>query len=197
VIHREGDSAFIVLGDPGEQDASQFVIVPALRDEAAVDGADERMFMVICSDVIYPSGDINDYVDSFYVPYGQIPNLPVYALPGNHDWYDGLSGFMWHFCRRDALATTVYGIPEGRSIVESVLGCCGGGRPSGNRSSDSTVTATGASAKSRGSARRTSRSIPRTCVSCASTRASPAGSTRAKPSGWFACRRRPTGQRCC
>src|SRR5215213_6497625 len=23
---------------------------------------------------------------------------PIYAVPGNHDWYDGLSGFMFHLC---------------------------------------------------------------------------------------------------
>ncbi len=23
---------------------------------------------------------------------------PIYALPGNHDWYDELEGFMFHFC---------------------------------------------------------------------------------------------------
>jgi hypothetical protein len=60
------DSRFILLGDPGEQDASQFVVVPALLEH--VDDVD---FMVICSDVIYPSGDINDYVDGFYIPYGE------------------------------------------------------------------------------------------------------------------------------
>jgi hypothetical protein len=60
-------------------------------------GAD---FMVICSDVIYPAGDANDYVDGFYIPYRDVP-LPVYALPGNHDWYDSLNGFMWNFCGAD------------------------------------------------------------------------------------------------
>ena len=29
--------------------------------------------MVICSDVIYPAGDVNDYVDGFYVPYEGYP----------------------------------------------------------------------------------------------------------------------------
>jgi hypothetical protein len=122
------DSRFIVLGDPGEQDASQFVVVPALLEH--VDDVD---FMVICSDVIYPSGDINDYADGFYIPYGEVPaapaelpelrkmetlrRLPVYALPGNHDWYDGLTGFMWHFCGAETLDSTVYG-PHGGSLLE-------------------------------------------------------------------------------
>jgi hypothetical protein len=135
------DSRFIVLGDPGEQDASQYVVVPALLEH--VDDVD---FMVICSDVVYPSGDINDYVDGFHIPYGEVPaapadlpelrgmetlrRLPVYALPGNHDWYDGLTGFMWHFCGAETLDSTVYG-PQGGRCWSGHRGCCGGGPRAG------------------------------------------------------------------
>src|SRR5215217_631176 len=120
VIDRTQDTSFIVLGDPGEQDASQYVVVPALTAESQ--GPDAPGFMVICSDVIYPSGDVNDYVDGFYVPYRGIAELPVFALPGNHDWYDGLHGFMWHFCHCDErLPDRVYGVPQGDSVIESVL----------------------------------------------------------------------------
>ncbi|PZS25223.1 MAG: hypothetical protein DLM59_20590 [Pseudonocardiales bacterium] len=104
IVDRSDCSSFIVLGDPGEQDASQYVVVPALREQAA--GVD---FMVICSDVIYPSGDVNDYVDGFYVPYAVLTDLPILALPGNHDWYEGLTGFMWHFCGALPLPDSAYG----------------------------------------------------------------------------------------
>jgi hypothetical protein len=117
LIDQSGETAFVVLGDPGEQDASQFVVVPALREEMC--GPDRPGFMVICSDVIYPSGDINDYVDGFYVPYADIADRPVYALPGNHDWYDGLTGFMWHFCGEAPRSATVYG--GSGSVCEWVL----------------------------------------------------------------------------
>jgi hypothetical protein len=122
------DSKFLVLGDPGEQDACQYVVVPALLEHV-----DDVGFMVICSDVIYPSGDINDYADGFYIPYGEVPaapaelpelrnmetlrRLPVFALPGDHDWYDGLTGLMWHFCGAETLDSTVYG-PHGGSLLE-------------------------------------------------------------------------------
>ena len=33
---------------------------------------------------------------------------PIYALPGNHDWYDGLNGFMFHFCGAQPLPPLVY-----------------------------------------------------------------------------------------
>jgi hypothetical protein len=56
---------------------------------------------VICSDVIYPTGDIADYRDKFYRPYRKL-QAPVVAVPGNHDWYDGLHGFMYHLCGLEA-----------------------------------------------------------------------------------------------
>jgi hypothetical protein len=84
--------SFVVIGDTGEGDVSQWVTVPALR---AV--RDESDFMVICSDVIYPTGDVNDYPAKFYAPYASWEK-PIFALPGNHDWYDELQGFMYHLC---------------------------------------------------------------------------------------------------
>jgi Calcineurin-like phosphoesterase len=84
--------SFLVVGDTGEGDASQFAVVPPML-EAGKDTA----FMVICSDVIYPSGDAEDYEEKFYRPYENYPG-PIYALPGNHDWYDGLNGFIYHLC---------------------------------------------------------------------------------------------------
>jgi hypothetical protein len=87
------DSArFLVLGDTGEGDESQYALVRPLLES----GKDTH-FMVICSDIIYPAGDVNEYLEKFYLPYKDYTE-PVYALPGNHDWYDGLNGFMVHFC---------------------------------------------------------------------------------------------------
>jgi hypothetical protein len=81
-----------VLGDPGEGDASQYVVVPVLERVAR-----DTDLAVVCSDVIYPAGGIRAYADRFYRPYADYPG-PIYALPGNHDWYDGLTGFMTAFC---------------------------------------------------------------------------------------------------
>ena len=83
---------FLVLGDTGEGDDSQFALVPSLLEV----GKDTH-FMVICSDVVYPDGDVNEYLKKFCRPYKDYLK-PIYALPGNHDWYDGLNGFMVHFC---------------------------------------------------------------------------------------------------
>ena len=96
--------SFLVVGDTGEGDASQFAVVPPLLEVGG-----DTAFMVICSDVIYPSGDAEDYEAKFYRPYNNYAK-PIYALPGNHDWYDGLNGFMYHLC--GAEAPTQGGAPE-------------------------------------------------------------------------------------
>jgi hypothetical protein len=87
--------SFLVLGDTGEGDGSQYCVVPGL-----LKAAEDAVFLFIASDVIYPAGGINEYRDKFYRPYRDFPG-PIYAVPGNHDWYDGLTGFMLHFCGAD------------------------------------------------------------------------------------------------
>lgn len=88
-----GDSfSCVIAGDTGEGTPPQFAVVPGLLKVGA-----DTAFMVALSDVIYPIGDVNDYVDKFARPYGAYPG-PIYAVPGNHDWYDGLGGYMRIFC---------------------------------------------------------------------------------------------------
>ena len=90
--------SFIVVGDTGEGDASQYAVVRPLLARGQ-----DTDFMVVCSDVIYPAGDVEDYDAKFYEPYERYPR-PIYALPGNHDWYDGLVGFMHHLCKAEVSA---------------------------------------------------------------------------------------------
>jgi hypothetical protein len=87
--------SFMVLGDPGEGDDSQYQVLPPLRATST-----DTDFTYIVSDVIYPAGDWADYHDKFYWPYRGLPG-PIYAVPGNHDWYDGLHGFMTLLCGAD------------------------------------------------------------------------------------------------
>jgi uncharacterized membrane protein HdeD (DUF308 family) len=84
-----GDFSFIVIGDPGEGDQSQH----ALRDQVLASGRKPEMkFVVIASDVVYPTGAMKDYEANFYLPLKGIEK-PVYAIPGNHDWFNALDGF--------------------------------------------------------------------------------------------------------
>ncbi|GEK01763.1 metallophosphoesterase [Streptomyces sp. 1-11] len=84
--------SFLVLGDTGEGGASQYATVPGLLEA----GRDTE-FAVIASDVIYPVGSADDYGVKFFRPYEDYP-APIYAVPGNHDWYEDLGAFMRVFC---------------------------------------------------------------------------------------------------
>ena len=63
--------------------------------------------LVMGGDQCYPSADVEVYEDKLIGPYraalshvsddGQAPLL--FAVPGNHDWYDGLTAFMRTFCQ--------------------------------------------------------------------------------------------------
>jgi hypothetical protein len=90
------DVSFLLFGDSGEGDDSQYAVVPGLLSQA-----EGIAFAVICSDLIYPTGDMGDYDECFYRPYREL-RAPIFGLPGNHDWYDGLHGFMHHICEIDA-----------------------------------------------------------------------------------------------
>ena len=122
IVERPDDRTFMIIGDTGEQDASQYVVCPSLS--AAVRDH-EPGFVMVASDVIYPAGDVDDYFDGVYRPYrSPDPHFavaaPLLGLPGNHDWYDGLAGFMYHFANQDRLAAEAYA--PLRSTPRAVLG---------------------------------------------------------------------------
>jgi calcineurin-like phosphoesterase family protein len=84
--------SFLVMGDTGEGDDSQYAVVRPLLSQAK-----DAAFLFICSDVIYPAGGADEYLEKFFHPYDRFRG-PIHAVPGNHDWYDGLTGFMRWFC---------------------------------------------------------------------------------------------------
>ena len=88
-VDGDHDFSFIVIGDPGEGDPSQH----ALRDQVLAAAArDAVKFVVIASDVVYPFGAMRDYEANFYLPLKGV-SKPIYAVPGNHDWFNALDGF--------------------------------------------------------------------------------------------------------
>jgi len=98
-----GDFSFVVIGDTGEGDASQQI----LRDQLMnVVEREEVRFVAISSDVVYPNGAMIDYEASFWLPFKGITK-PVFAIPGNHDWYDALEGFLATFLQPDAARTAM------------------------------------------------------------------------------------------
>lgn len=81
--------SFVVIGDTGEGDASQLILKDQLIE---VSDQPDVKFVVISSDVVYPNGTLRDYEKKFWLPFKGVKK-PVYAIPGNHDYYDALDGF--------------------------------------------------------------------------------------------------------
>ena len=87
------DFRFIVIADTGDGGAAQH----ALRDQyIALGHRPDVTFLVVSSDVIYPDGAMRDYEARFYLPFKGFEK-PIYAVPGNHDWYDANEGFNANF----------------------------------------------------------------------------------------------------
>jgi hypothetical protein len=60
--------------------------------------------LVFGGDEVYPAASIERYDDRLKNVYAESyprdsPPVPVVAIPGNHDWYDGLVGFRRNFCQ--------------------------------------------------------------------------------------------------
>ena len=67
--------------------------------------------LVFLGDEVYPTGSIDRYENQSIGPYdaawpaGHVDDAApvVLALPGNHDWYDGLTAFLRVFCQRRSI----------------------------------------------------------------------------------------------
>jgi uncharacterized membrane protein HdeD (DUF308 family) len=97
------DFSFLVIGDPGEGDASQYSLVSSYLKLGL---NDEVKFLVVSSDVIYPAGSMHDYEANFYLPFQGFAKS-IYAIPGNHDWFDALEGFNANFLEPKAARTAL------------------------------------------------------------------------------------------
>jgi len=93
---------FIILGDTGEGDRSQYSLLPLLNYL-------KPDFMVIIGDLANPAGrvskennrDRDDYLAGFFEPYSKF-NIPIWSVPGNHEYYSPGQGKEYYdtFCTR-------------------------------------------------------------------------------------------------
>jgi hypothetical protein len=100
---------FDFVADLGDGFNPTYTIAYLLAQDAIeVDGAQlpRGHFLMMGGDEIYPTPSSGRYDDKTVGPYkAALPNPPpdgtpaLYALPGNHDWYDGLSSFLRLFAR--------------------------------------------------------------------------------------------------
>ena len=63
--------------------------------------------LVMGGDQVYPAAERDEYADRTLGPYrAALPwlgagNPDLFAIPGNHDWYDGLTNFIRLFCQQE------------------------------------------------------------------------------------------------
>jgi hypothetical protein len=98
------------LGDGFEATytVAHFLARPTLRLEREGRSWDTTRgrILVMGGDQVYPTATRSDYENRLVGPYRAAlpfvhPDPPrLYAIPGNHDWYDGLTNFIRIFCRR-------------------------------------------------------------------------------------------------
>lgn len=93
------------LGDGFEATYAMAYLLSA--DELAVDGASAPLpagrLLIMGGDQVYPDATKQEYSNRLRDPYDWAfstpePRRKLFAIPGNHDWYDGLSAFSALFC---------------------------------------------------------------------------------------------------
>jgi len=105
----DSDLWFDYVADLGDGFDPTYTIAYLLSQDAIeVDGArlPRGRFLMMGGDEVYPIPSSSRYEDRTAGPYrAALPYPPpdgppaLYALPGNHDWYDGLSSFLRLFAR--------------------------------------------------------------------------------------------------
>jgi hypothetical protein len=109
---KEGAVWIDFLADLGDGFDSTFAVASLLaRDQLKVEELTlpRGQLLVMGGDEVYPNADPKFYHEQLINPYawafpdpkpGLLDGPPVYAIPGNHDWYDGLVLFLAYFTRR-------------------------------------------------------------------------------------------------
>ncbi len=106
---------FDMVGDMGEAFDPTYAVAWHISQPAlafpSVGELPRGDLLVLIGDEVYPTGSIDRYENQMLGPYdaawpaGHVEDDgPVLlALPGNHDWYDGLTSFLRVFCQRRSI----------------------------------------------------------------------------------------------
>jgi calcineurin-like phosphoesterase family protein len=77
-----------------------------LAGEQQLHRTERGRILVLGGDEVYPTASVEEYENRFLGPYrAALPMILdadpplLFAVPGNHDWYDGLTSFMRVFCQ--------------------------------------------------------------------------------------------------
>lgn len=114
----DGDFWFDFVADSGDGWNPTYAIARLLADDALqAAGADGPLprgrLLIMGGDEVYPTPSVEEYDDRLLYPFDEAYQAPggpprwpadarpdLYAIPGNHDWYDGLNAFFHLFSRR-------------------------------------------------------------------------------------------------
>lgn len=92
------------LADTGDGFDATYAVARSVSGRMGPPGPTQRAdLLVLGGDQVYPAAKRTEYQNRLLEPFqladeGQNPTGLVVALPGNHDWYDGLEGFRSTFC---------------------------------------------------------------------------------------------------
>jgi calcineurin-like phosphoesterase family protein len=113
---RNGDGVWVdFVADIGDSWEATHAVASLLAEkELQVEGHGKLLryadILVLGGDLVYPTPTRTRYRDRMRVPLGAaLPQADcvferdLYAIPGNHDWYDGLTNFVREFCQRGYL----------------------------------------------------------------------------------------------
>ncbi len=126
---------FDYMSDTGDgYDATYAMARMLCAPELAVKGLDQPLprskVLLLGGDQVYPDPSLQEYQDRFVDPLAQAvgslatgslatgePGPDMYAIPGNHDWYDGLVSFSHLFCRRRIAVPGQATVPRPGKII--------------------------------------------------------------------------------
>ena len=99
------------VADLGDGFDSTYAIASLLAQEKidlAAIPTSRGSVLILGGDQVYPDATVENYLQHFHLPYSwAFPDQGgddgswhprIYAIPGNHDWYDGLDAFTGLFC---------------------------------------------------------------------------------------------------
>jgi len=106
-----GDFVLDYVADLGDGFDSTYAVAltlarPAVRPAGCAEDLPRGRLLVMGGDQVYPTAKLEQYRNRMLGPYGAalpcvVDGRPpeLFAIPGNHDWYDGLTTFLRLFCQ--------------------------------------------------------------------------------------------------
>ena len=125
----DGNFWFDFVADLGDGWNSTFAIARLLAEDklefAGVESLPRGSLLIMGGDEVYPTPSADQYYDRLIYPYSEAygkrwperDSPDLYAVPGNHDWYDGLRAFFPLFCRRNIKAKDSVGVNRPGKMV--------------------------------------------------------------------------------